>query len=165
MSRTAIWAIAVPFAIFLAWTGKIVYDANTGEVVSLAIKGFDPRDLLSGHYLRYRVEWGGPSCAGTSYGEAHCICLGQEKPAQSVWAGSCEELPEICRTYIRGVCQAGQFDAELERYYFPEEWRGKLVTVPDKATVQVSVTKSGRATVLGLSVADKPLGDWIKSAP
>ncbi len=30
------------------------YRALTGEVYRVAIEGYDPRDLIHGHYLRYR---------------------------------------------------------------------------------------------------------------
>jgi uncharacterized membrane-anchored protein len=33
------------------------YDKDSGTEITVRILGYDPRDLLSGHYIRYRIDW------------------------------------------------------------------------------------------------------------
>ncbi len=45
------------FCLFL-WACFLEYDKNSGRKILVTIKGYDPRDLLSGHYIRYVIDWG-----------------------------------------------------------------------------------------------------------
>ena len=33
------------------------YDKDSGTEITVRVSGYDPRDLLSGHYIRYRIDW------------------------------------------------------------------------------------------------------------
>lgn len=33
------------------------YDKDSGTEITVRISGYDPRDLLSGHYIRYTIDW------------------------------------------------------------------------------------------------------------
>ena len=159
-NRKALLVVVLPLVVFCSWLGKVMLDANSAKHAILSIQGFDPRDLLSGHYLRYRVDWKGPVCGPQRYGE-QCVCLSDEVPARATWNGACDDRPNGCAHFVRGQCNGGSFEAGLERYYFPESWRGKLVTVPPNATVEVSLTSSGKAIVHQLLVEGRPLSEWI----
>ena len=41
--------------VFGAWIGREVHARNVGAEVHLPVEGYDPRDLLSGHYIRFRL--------------------------------------------------------------------------------------------------------------
>ena len=49
--------VLLPLLGILAFMGQAQYRASTGEVYRVRIKGYDPRDLLRGHYLRYRFDF------------------------------------------------------------------------------------------------------------
>src|SRR5690606_16954027 len=55
MNRSALFAIAFPLAVMGAWLARLDWLERSGTPVQLAVTGFDPRDLLAGHYLTYTV--------------------------------------------------------------------------------------------------------------
>lgn len=54
--------LCVPVLALLAWAGYYVNLVNTAQKVELPIKGFDPRNLLSGHYIRFQIDWDKANC-------------------------------------------------------------------------------------------------------
>lgn len=55
-------ALSLTFLILFGWTSAVVTKANSLPEVTLPITGYDPRDLLSGHYLLYQIEWDKVDC-------------------------------------------------------------------------------------------------------
>ena len=76
-------AISIPIVAIAAWIASYAFVAHSGETVRLRIQGYDPRDLLAGHYLRYTVNFGNPvECINNRNGNSHgsylwCLCLDQ----------------------------------------------------------------------------------------
>ncbi len=54
--------LAIPFLILLAWTVGLHYQKTHMPEVELPIMGYDPRDLLAGHYIRYQIDWDNADC-------------------------------------------------------------------------------------------------------
>jgi hypothetical protein len=57
MTALAIATLALPLAVL----GAMVGDAERGRLdagtIRVAIRGYDPRDMLRGHYLNYQFNW------------------------------------------------------------------------------------------------------------
>ena len=47
-------ALLAPAFFFLGWIGVLASNTQTGQEVRVEIEGYDPRDLLAGHYILYR---------------------------------------------------------------------------------------------------------------
>lgn len=140
--------------------------ARQGAEFRLAIVGYDPRDLIAGHYLRYRFEldWQGESSCGGGGSSAltgnaapapsalpHlqsgcCLCLthqGQPPATPAVRQLSCAE--------VRG-CDGWLYSEQLQspqRHYVPEERAQELERAlrERKAAVDVVTSPSGTAAV------------------
>lgn len=54
--------LAVPCFALMAWTVLLTSQRHDGRDVQIAIEGYDPRDLLSGHYIRYQHNWQQTDC-------------------------------------------------------------------------------------------------------
>ncbi len=54
--------LSVPFFLLLAWAVGLHYQMVTMPEVTLPITGYDPRDLLAGHYIRYQIDWDKADC-------------------------------------------------------------------------------------------------------
>lgn len=56
-------AVLLPLVFFMAWISslEIRENFNTQEV-QIAVKGYDPRDLLSGHYISLQLDWADTDC-------------------------------------------------------------------------------------------------------
>ncbi len=55
------------FAVLLGWTIFLTVRVATEPMVVVAIKGADPVDLLSGHFIQYEFDWGQTDCAQFAY--------------------------------------------------------------------------------------------------
>ena len=59
-----IWAVALalPWVCLVTWTLCLTYQRAHGTEVKVSITGYDPRDLLSGHYIQYQIDWKKTDC-------------------------------------------------------------------------------------------------------
>lgn len=154
-------AIVAPLLVMLTWVASLALHVQTGVEVELRITGYDPRDLLAGHYLRYQVDYGRPIDCLT--GGRRCLCLNPQgqgiASAESV--GSCEEN-SACTIQLKGDCQQGRFVAGIERFYFPEKHGKTLAVVPDSATILVKIDEDGHGMVTDLKVNGSRLSEWLE---
>jgi len=164
MRRRVLIAVVIPVLALAAWTSRHALIKYTGTEVELPILGFDPRDLLSGHYLRFRIDYGKDIKLCQDEYEA-CVCLTQTDTG--LWQGSpspnyCHDVKDRCEVHLRGHCSNGNFDIGIERYYFAEKHSKKLAVVPPKATVTMRVGDGGVAVIDELKVDGKPIKDFLK---
>lgn len=125
---------------------------NRGTEVILPISGFDPRDLLSGHYLIYRVDYGVAEGCGAQQGQAS-VCL---RPTRGLYhAGA---LPEECTLFIHGQCDGGVFSAGIERFYIPEAYAYALEQQvrDNKGELVLGVDSQGNVAIRDLLLDGKP---------
>jgi uncharacterized membrane-anchored protein len=169
MKRFVVFAIAFPLAAMALWLARLTWQERTGVEVRLAVTGFDPRDVLAGHHLTYTVDYGAIEVCPREYsGESRktCICLTEDASTglhHGTWAGACEARHDDCQLFLRGDCRYGRFEANIERYYFPEEYRSVLAVVPAKSAITVAVSASGNGIVKGFSVDGVDLVDFAKT--
>ena len=112
--KSILIALFIPI---IALTGLALYRHYvwaSGNTVILPIAGYDPRDLLAGHYLAYKVEYGVGDICGDSFDkEDRYICLDRKTFSNL--------RPKQCVRFIRGVCRKGQFKAGIEKFYVSED--------------------------------------------
>ena len=149
-----ITAIALLFPIIALLTLTIYKKVKIemGSKIILKIEGYDPRDLLSGHYITFRVNYGAKRiCNTTKYTQQKVayICLEKNKYFSYY-------KPSGCHLYIKGVCKGSRFQAGLDRFYIPQEHASKLdKLVRNKdASIEVSVS-SGKAIITDLLINDR----------
>ena len=56
-NKLLLFILLVPVICLFVWNCFLWYDKDTGTEITVRISGYDPRDLLSGHYIRYRIDW------------------------------------------------------------------------------------------------------------
>jgi uncharacterized membrane-anchored protein len=152
-----VFALGFPVLSLLFLTGYRIYHQNVGQEVILDIMGYDPRDLLSGHYLTFRVDYGVSNLCKTEKGfpipetvDGASVCLDPRSFAQ-------EQIAD-CKLLIKGSCRYGQFVANIERFYVPESQANQLeILVRDKqAKIVVNVSSDGMASIKDLLIDGKP---------
>lgn len=55
-------ALAFPIVILAVWILGLEYRSNAANRVKVTVEGYDPRSLISGHYLQLRVNWEDTDC-------------------------------------------------------------------------------------------------------
>ncbi len=121
---------------------------NSGRVIELPISGYDPRDLLAGHYVVYQVNYGFE--VRCDYEKLHMkkarkeayVCLDSK---QIIY-----DSPESsCQLFIKGECDYSRFKAGIERFYIPQEKAAELDRIVRKnhSKIKLSVLSDGTAMV------------------
>ena len=54
--------LILPIVVYVCWVGKIEKQIHTAKTVMVTMQGYDPVDLLSGHYLLLRPNWSETDC-------------------------------------------------------------------------------------------------------
>ena len=81
----------IPLMCLFAWTMWLYVQQTTGLEIKVAVTGYDPRDLLSGHYIQYSIDWLRTDCRQFPDG----ICPGNEFCKNSRWGRQCRfYIPE-----------------------------------------------------------------------
>ena len=173
--RGKIWlilAFALPVLCLAGFAAFIECQLRAGKTVTLPIKGYDPRDLLSGRYLHYKILYGA-SCPEEffrakipgapdflSKKQKAYLCL-QDEIGPKVSAS----VPKNCSVFIKGRCLGkNEFYAGGDRLYLPDLKAKNLEKAfkrAEKKEVLLLVTKGGRILAKDILIDGKPL----KSAP
>lgn len=162
--KRLIAAIAFPIVLLLGLTLQKHTLRQTGTKKIFPISGYDPRDLLSGHYLIYTIDYGVPNLCDYSSGsyeqkESH-ICFDSNMHV----AGP---VPSSCKVAIRGECKGGRFVAGLERFYVPQEKALALERLiqSKKASIVVAIGDNGSSQVTDLLIEEVPWQEAMAAMP
>jgi uncharacterized membrane-anchored protein len=141
-------SLIFPIICLLGLVIKNEYDLRTGREVTFPIYAFDPRDLLSGNYLAYRIDYGTTNICknATVVNQEGFICVDTKTFSYTA--------PQNCAVMIQGACNYNMFEAGVERFYASEKNAQDLATLvrDNKLSVVLSVTKNGHAQVKSLLV-------------
>ncbi|TGJ98593.1 GDYXXLXY protein [Leptospira langatensis] len=165
----ALLSIFLPILVLGSLTLEREIDLRNGKVLILPITGYDPRDLLSGHFLRFQIDPSysesvcnedsntsslsgetGVKLQSSEYGS--CVCFESREPSsyEAKYLADCSPSErEIlkCWTYIKGSCKYGRFEYPFRKYYIPEEkakeWDAKLREPGAKVQLRMKEDGSG----------------------
>lgn len=140
----------------------------SGRELVIPITGFDPRDLLSGHYLIYRLDLDlGSACSeSVNYGDT-LVCIDKKNDGRlksRVLRGSdIERYRGDCDIILRGRCRNNRFSAGVEKFFIPEEHAGTLdkVVRKGKGKLVLSVDYDGKAAIRDLLINDKSWREYV----
>lgn len=94
-------ALALPLIALSASWAFTHYKAQQGTNWIVPISGYDPRDLLRGHYIMYRYNWPGlPESGDRSYISALCI----KGNAPTIIATSISDRPGVSESTPTSDC-------------------------------------------------------------
>ncbi|MCO5112550.1 MAG: GDYXXLXY domain-containing protein [Bdellovibrionaceae bacterium] len=161
-SKYLIVGILFPILVLLGMVIKHHLNIESGGKVTLKILGYDPRDLLSGHYITYRVDYEiDPAhiCRMWNTNESAFICLSGNRK----FTTNSKEL-KGCDLYLKGICKHGRFEAGIERFYIPENLAKDLdMAVRDgQGKINVTIQKNGTGMVTDLLIEDLPFKEWVR---
>lgn len=127
-------ALAIPFLAMTWMIGSNLQQLAHTEY-RVAIQGYDPRDLLRGHYLIFQYKW-----PDTAQNECHenskncCACFTGDPKTPNITFAECQTLqePKTCDGILKVANRWGgthQPDEALRRYYIPEAQARALETL------------------------------------
>lgn len=167
-SRLKALAVTLPIVLLVFMVGRAEWQLAHSDTWFFAIRGYDPRDLLRGHYMQFRLSIapdetleacsvGDPSC---------CYCLeDRDRTEAYVILATCETAMASCDDYV----QTRPLHA-LDRFYIPEEGRVEMETklrdaaLAGRAHLSVAVDETGQPMIDGLWVDGEPISvDAVES--
>lgn len=78
-------ALVFPWVCLLVWTLSLTVQRFRGSEVTVRVMGYDPRDLLSGHYIAYEIDWEHTDCTQFANGS----CPREEFCKEARWGRQC----------------------------------------------------------------------------
>ncbi|PKL39063.1 MAG: hypothetical protein CVV44_09360 [Spirochaetae bacterium HGW-Spirochaetae-1] len=156
-------ALLIPIVMLALLTLYKAVKIYSGRKVIIPITGFDPRDLLSGHYLTYRLALNTDVCSGHDRDRGNLfLCLSLDKNGAVIGSYPMEYLDEDwrdrCSAVLKGTCRRGSFMAGIERFYIPENESVLLdrAVRQGKGSLVVSIDNKGNASIKELLIDGKP---------
>lgn len=165
-----IFAVIFPIVCLLGLTVYKAVKLHAGTKIAIPVSGHDPRDILSGHYVIYQVNYNCQNtvCENAVSSHPYYMCV-RELPGgkvESEFMHYKDSTPEKgCKVKIEGYCEYKRFKAGIERFYIPEEHASTL----DKAVrnnqgkIIVSVDANGVPMVKDLLIDDRPWKELFSS--
>jgi uncharacterized membrane-anchored protein len=150
-------ALALPVLVLVGFTLYNSQKLSVGVERTFAVEGFDPRDLLKGHYVTFQVVWDSADNCGDVGSSRVVFCVDQKTFAAD------HRLISGCDLYIRGECVYGRFKSEsdLEKFFIPAERGPQLDRLlrDKRASVSLVIQRSGSAQIKELFIDGKPWKD------
>ena len=167
-------AFIFPILVLMGMAGINKYYIKISEERVFPISGYDPRDLLSGHYLVFSVDYG-MNCSSLKKKmkgkvkkekypiKAH-LCLEPEKAI-----GLSHKPNKECSLFIKGKCSYYRSNFSVKngnRYYIPEKHARKLEHLvrnsENEREVVLSITKKGHVMVKDIHINGKSIKNLMK---
>lgn len=140
--------LVVPTLAVAAWAAWLAAERAAQPSMHIAITGYDPRDLLRGHYLQFRLDL--PDAEGLA-----CACLHPDPGAPlrpAVTPARCEPPPDGCRHFIARPRQSFRYYAAEDRALALQE---ELAANPGRISVTVHFHGDGTVSFGGISTGDE----------
>ena len=149
-------ALALPVVVLAVMVVRAEVIIAAGRTYELLIEGYDPRDLLRGQYLRYRVKWN--MVGSTGGGGDVCLVQGAETVNPAVRMGGYAPGSDQCQAVIR----AGAVE-NLNQYFIPEDMGPPLErAIRDRrASLRVHVSGGGDVVIEDLLLDGRPWREVI----
>lgn len=167
MSRNKIilMAVALPFIVLCLLVVRAEYNIRTGEQWNFEITGYDPRDLLRGHYLRFNLKYNWQDNKNNCNSRQDCcLCLTKNlSPYPDVHKTACDTARQLCDGYML-------MDKEsiLNRFYIPEDSAQTAERLlrdarsQQQAYLSVSINKKGQPAIIDLFINDQSIIEILK---
>jgi len=147
-------ALLLPIVAFAALVVRAELWRASGPVFHVAIAGYDPRNLLQGHYLRYRLQW---PADGVCNSATCCLCLRTSGGHTKVECG-----------VVNTACDAQLSHQMVEqgREFFIQEDAGPALEQAiqhGQGTMALNVTPNGQVQVHELFIDGVPHRRWLRA--
>lgn len=161
-------AVTVPLIILCLLLARAELHVSQGKEWQFEVQGYDPRDLLRGHYLRFSLNynWANNTTTGDACDDSKdcCLCLsniGEQAPLVEHMA--CGPARTQCDGFIHGV-----FEHELNRFYIPEKYAKQAETIlrdardANSAYLSVAISEQGEPQIIDMLIKGIPLDQLLK---
>lgn len=176
LKKWGLVCLALPF-LAMGFMFVTNHQATQGTEYRLSIEGYDPRDLLRGHYLIFRYKW--PESAINMFADNTyprtkdvCACFSGNPEVPDVRFDACHSTHSAqkdckARVKVSGTAHINGFqpDQTLRQFYIPEKYALDLENMlrSGKHTFEVGLVpgRDGRAKLKTLYIDNIPLDKFL----
>lgn len=157
-------AASLPFLALILWTASVALTHSSGTSYRVRIVGYDPFDLISGHYIRFRYDFGAATICAKAEPKKSCVCLVPDAEGFLLASRTedCSTAGAECPLFVRGECKDNGFLADAQRFYIPEEYAPVLVTLPPESSAEIKLDSSGILSIQNIFVKSQPIFEYAK---
>ncbi|MCB9989822.1 MAG: GDYXXLXY domain-containing protein [Rhodospirillales bacterium] len=174
----SIFVLVLPMLVLGGMWAKTAMKRDHGQQVwQIRMTGYDPRDLLYGHYLRFRYDWNMGETRDVKGKGPYCMCLTQ---ADETFRNPAA-IPTQCRQAVQASCasvikvQKHGRNYSLnptessEKYFIPEEKAKQIDRLFRKAELpfymEIMAHEDNSVAVRGIYVEDQTLEEYLRTHP
>lgn len=173
-------ALTLPVLALAALVGEQERQIAGAPILRVPLIGYDPRDLIYGHYLlaQFDWDWEGEPKAPNDYEEVEggaCVLAETPKPKLRFVAGwkTGDRVDPACKMMMVGLAsqRSGQVAARFTpanldqgggvRFYIPEHRGGELEQLirdrPGALTADLAVRADGNVTIRAVRIDGQPI--------
>ncbi len=147
-------SLALPVLLIAGMAGQAEWALRGGVPVRVRISGYDPSDMIRGHYLRYRFAWNWDGGAPSAATVALCVLSRGENPLVRPLASAGDPACELPVRLQPGDASRFQPEGVSDQLFVPENAAAALQQAllygSATLTVTLSVARDGSARI----------GDW-----
>jgi uncharacterized membrane-anchored protein len=172
--QLAALVLLLPLLVLGGIVAKNQRDIASAKTWRVKITGYDPRDLLFGHYLNFRFDWGASRNDTCSAGQSCCLCLNAQNGSTTPIASlkTCEAATQcVSRVPVPDPTRNNDaFNPEgAQRYFIPESAANQLNTLlanrQFNLQVDVKITPSGQHILGDLYIDTVEWRDYLRQHP
>jgi hypothetical protein len=171
MAAAVVVALALPIVALAALIGEQELRFSHAQQVNVPVRGYDPRDLLRGHYITGQFDWDWETTPQNAAAGGLCILPGDAARPKvrflENWQPS-DRAPD-CRLVIAGRVASSTFvpttldsGSQSVRLYVSEARAPELEELirehPGALTVDLAVRPDGGAAIMALRVEGRIVG-------
>jgi hypothetical protein len=171
MAAAVVVALALPIVALAALIGEQELRFANAQLVNVPVRGFDPRDLLRGHYITGQFDWDWETMPQNATTGGLCILPGDAARPKVRFLENWQPRDRApdCRLVIAGRVASSTFiPATLDsgargvRLYVSEVRAPELEELirehPGALTVDLAVRPDGSAAIMALRVEGRIVG-------
>ena len=159
--RLQLFAVGLPIVLLVVMIGRAEWQLAHSETWHFAIQGYDPRDLLRGHYMRFSLDVAvDETLAACRVGDEDCCyCLSEGNGIEPhVAVATCTVARDRCDAFVNTRALHA-----LTRFYIPEQGRLEMEralrvgAALDRAHLAVAVSDAGDPMIEALLIDGVPI--------
>lgn len=151
---------------------------KNGLELTLPIEGYDPRAILSGHYLAFKINYNQRvrcqrDCRVNDKQQLICkdlpdkqyLCISTNKVIAE--HTQLDKQAPDCTYALTGVCRNGEFIADISRFYIPEGDAERLnaMIVAKGAKIILRLDRNANTIVQDLLINNVSWKKYLETAP
>lgn len=163
-NKLVLCAISIPFILLCLLIVRAEYHIRNAEQWTFEVTGYDPRDLLRGHYLQFRLDYDWDTTQNSCSDQKKCcLCLTKtDSKIPKVHKTSCETAKTQCDGFMLSKHQNS-----LNRFYISENEARRAEKLlqqarsENNAFLKVSINAKGEPKIADLLIGDQPINELL----